>query len=290
MSNFRNMMRRMRQYTTAVEKNYKSRAVELEKEADKKGSSYYERYAAEVDRKTEEKRVQLAKDAQKDLTGMIETMRQNVGKHITKAPTAEFVNTLSLLRMVDDLNPTEIRQYAVQMADCPLAMKVLSQIAATHQVYIATPNTEEMMRAVDTIEWNLAVYLQSFKGDGVMGATVKTLHDMYFQPEEYYMGTNVKTAENADKLFWENIVQIGSPEMLDDSESADKAINVKYFFKDIDGLMAFINKKTEGLEGKAADEKVEEILKDCPGQYGAAYRYYKANGEKVPLLEEGEME
>ena len=289
MNNYRNMMRRMRQYTAAVEKNYNRRAVELEKEADKKGSIFYDRYAAEVDRKIESERVRLGTEVQKDLVGMVETMRKNVSNRITKAPTADMVNTLSLLRILDTVNPTEIKEYAAQMADCPLAMQALSQIAEKHNIRTAVPNTEDMMRAVDVIEGNLANYIQNFRGTSDMSPSVKMLHDLYFQPEEYYTKTDAKSSETADAAFWKDVVMIGTPDMLDEGDSAGKAINVKYFFGSLDGLIDYIGTKTAGLEDKAKEDKINEILADCPGQYGAAYRNYVANGEKVPLLEEGEM-
>ena len=203
MSNYRNMMRRMRQYTAAIEKNYKSRMAALEKDdvADKKGSTWYDRYVAEVDRKIEAERVRMGTEVQKELVGMIDTMRKNVGQKITKAPTTDMINTLSLLRMMDSVNPTEIKEYAVQMADCPLAMKALSQIAEKNNIRIAVPDTEEMMRAVDVIEGNIANYIQNFKGDGNMSASVKMLHDMYFQAEDYYANTDAKSAENVDNAF-----------------------------------------------------------------------------------------
>lgn len=290
MNNYRNMMRRMRQYTAAVEKNYKSRTAALEKDdvADKKGSAWYDRYVAEVDRKIEAERVRLGTEVQKDLIGMVNTMRENVSKRITKAPTADMVNTLSLLRILDTVNPTEIKEYAAQMVDCPLAMQALSQIAKKNNIRIAVPNTEEMMRAVDVIEGNLANYIQNFRGTPDMSPSVKELHDMYFQPEEYYAGTDIKSSEAADKAFWENIVMIGSPEMVDEGDGADKAIDVKYFFGSLDGLVEYINNQTAGLEGEAKEDRINEILADCPGQYGAAYRNFLVNGEKVPLLEEGE--
>ena len=291
MNNFRNVMRYMRAYTAKIEKNLNSRTVLLEKEdvADKKGSPWYDRYAAEVDRKIEAERVRLATEAQKELVGMITTMRENVSKRITKAPTADMVNTLSLLGMMDNVNPTEIKGYAEQMADCPLALKVLSQIAEKNNIRIDTPDTEEMMRAVDVIEGNIANYLQNFHGDASASASVKMLHDLYFQADDHYSKTGVESAAAADTAFWQNIVQIGTPAMLDDTDGKGGAITAKYFFSGMDGLLEFIQNQTQGLEGSAREDKINEILSNCPGQYGAAYRFYLANGQKVPLLEEGEQ-
>lgn len=290
MSNYRNMMRYMRTYTAKVEKNLNSRTSLLEKAdvADKKGSPWYDRYVAEIDRKIEAERVRLMGDAQKELVGMIATMRENVSKRITKAPTADMVNTLSLLKLMDSVTPTEIKGYAEQMADCPLALKVLSQIAEKNNIRIGVPDTEEMMRAVDVIEGNIANYIQNFRGGGAMSASVKMLHDMYFQAEDHYAQTDIGSSENVDNAFWRDIVQIGTPAMLEDADSAAGAIDVKYFFSGLDGLIEYIDSQTQGLDENAKTDKVNEILLNCPGQYGAAYRNYLVNGKKVPLLEEGE--
>ena len=41
--------------------------------------------------------------------------------------------------------------------------------------------------------------------------------------------------------------------------------------------------RTELFQLFLQKDEINEILADCPGQYGAAYRYFKASGEKVPL-------
>ena len=284
MSNYRNLMRRMRKFTADVEKNYKSRDAELAKLADFKGSPHYDREVMKVDSKIENERVRLVKEVQKDLTGVIGEMRQNVGNRIIKAPTADMVNSLAILGMLDSVTPTDIKLYAEQMADCPLAMKRLQQIGKAHNIQIMVPDTEAMMRAVDVLEGNVAAYIQGFTGSqNITSFTVKQLHDLYFQPEEYYMKTPMKSCANADDTFWQSIVGIGSPAMLDNADEGTSSADVKYFFATLDGLMEFMGKQTEGLEGKAYTDKINEILADCPGQYGAAYRYFKASGEKVPL-------
>ena len=112
-------------------------------------------------------------------------------------------------------------------------------------------------------------------------ASVRLLYQ-YFQGDEDYINTPAKSTDNADALFWKKVVQIGTPAMLD-SESTGEKVKAELFFKDLDGLMAYMDKRTAGLEGRELEDKQNEILSECPGQYGAAYRYYKANGEKVPL-------
>lgn len=286
MSIYRNAMRRMRQYTVAVDKNYKSRGTEVEKLSDYKGSVHYEREISKLDDRVEKERVHLMTSVKQDMIVIMKEMRKNVGERITKAPTSDMVNTLSILGMLDTVSPTDMKQYAVQMKDCPLAMKRLNQIASKHNMQISVPDTDAMMRAIDVLEGNFATYIQGYRGgDTNMVASVKQLHE-YFKPEEAYMNTSVKSSQNVDAQFWKQIVGIGSPAMLDKEGAA--STDVKYFFSTLDGLMEFIEKETVGLEDKALTDKVNEILSDCPGQYGAAYRYYKTTGKKVPLIETGE--
>ena len=286
MSIYRNAMRRMRQYTAAVDKNYKSRSEELEKLSEYRGSIHYDREVSKLNERIEKERGILATSIQKDMIAVVEEMRKNVGERITKAPTSDMVNILSILGMLDTVSPTDMKQYSIQMKDCPLAMKRLQQIASKHNMQITTPDTDAMMRAIDVLEGNFATYIQGYHGsDTNMVASVKQLHE-YFKPEEAYMNTPAKSSQNVDDQFWTQIVGIGSPAMLD--KEGATSTDVKYFFSTLDGLMEFIEKETVGLEDKALTDKVNEILSDCPGQYGAAYRYYKTTGEKVPLIEAGE--
>lgn len=289
MSNYRNAMRRMRQYTAAVKKNFDTRAAEIEKLSEYKGSPFYDKEVSKVDQKIEAERVRLATAVQKDMIDMVDSMRKNVGKRITQAPTTDMVNSLAILGMLDTINPVDMKQYAMQMADCPLAMKRLQQIAKSHNMQITAPDTEAMMRAVDVIEGNFAMYIQGYTGnDHTMSASVKQLHDLYFQSEESYMHTSIKSCERVDAEFWKTVVGIGSPDMLESNDNMSAVTEVNYFFASLDGLLSFMDEQTAGLSEKECSDKINEILSNCPGQYGAAYRYYKASGEKVPLIETGE--
>lgn len=286
MNNFRNVMRRMRVYTSAVKKNYDSREVESKKREDIKGSTRYDAEMAEVDKRIAAKNVSLKKEVQKDLTESLAEMRKNISQRVTKAPTADMVNSLSILGMLDTVSPTQIKFYAEQMVDCPLAMQRLQQIARNNDIQIMIPDSEAMVRAVDVLESNLANYISGFDGStDNMAFSVKRLYDLYFRPEETYLGTQVDSAEKVDRAFWENIIGIGSPDMLENAETAGtQSVKVQHFFANLDGLMEYMKKQTEGLEGKAKEDKENEILADCPNQYGANYRAYKATGQKLPYF------
>lgn len=76
MSNYRNAMRRMRQYTAAVKKNYSSRTTELEKLSEYKGSVHYDKEIQKLNERIEQERVRLATGVKDDLMGMIKEMRK----------------------------------------------------------------------------------------------------------------------------------------------------------------------------------------------------------------------
>lgn len=282
MSNYKNAMRRMRKYVVEVKKNCDSRGQELNKLAPYKGSPYYDRQAAEVNRKIEAERVRLAESVKKDLIAIVEDMRRNVGNRITKAPTPEMSACLTILGQLESLTAAEAGLYAQQMADCPLAMKRLQEIAGKHSIRIKVPDTDAMLRAVDVLEGNFATFLGGYSGNiDKDPASVRTLYH-YFLGDEDYMNTPAKSTDKVDSDFWLDIVQIGTPAMLDSGATGEK-VKAELFFKDLDGLLAYMDKHTAGLEGRKLEDKKNEILAECPDEYGTKYRYYKATGIKEPL-------
>lgn len=283
MSNYKNAMRRMRKYVSEVKKNHDRRGPELEKLAQFKGSPYYDQQAAEVDRKIEAEHVRLVESAKKDLIAIVKDMRENVGNRITKAPTPEMSACLSILGQLETLTATEVTLYAQQMADCPLAMRKLQEIAGKHNMRINTPDTDAMMRAVDVLEGNFVTLLGGYRGDiDKSSASVHVLFP-YFQGDEDYMNTDAKSTKNADTAFWRDIVQIGTPAMLDSEASMRDTVKAELFFKDLDGLLAYIDKRTVGMDERAVEDERDKILDECPDDYGAKYRLYKSTGIKDPL-------
>lgn len=287
MSNFKKAMRRMRQYTTAVKKNYESREKELSKIEELKGCDLYRKKTAEIDKTIEQKRVELAASVRGDMQVIVNDMRNNINDRIAKAPTTDMVNNLALLEKFDTLTPGRIRIYAGQMAACPLALDMLQQIAAKHDIHIQVPNVEEMARAVDVFEWNLAAYIDGYRGsEENLTFTVKNLNQ-YFQDDDLYAGTVNGGTDEVDSKFWNEIVGIGNPEMFD-TDGSNKDVKVQLYFATVGNLNSYIKKQTEGMEfhGTQYEEKVKEILADCPDTYGAAYRAYLATHEDFRLEQE----
>lgn len=283
MSNYKNAMRRMRKYAAEVKKNYDSRGPELAKLAQFKGSPFYDHQEEEINHKVEAERIKLGESVKKDMTAILGDMRENVNKRITKAPTPEISACLSILGQLESLTATEVSLYAQQMVDCPLAMRRLNEIAGKHEIRVRVPDIEEMLRAVDVLEGNFAAFISGYTGDiDKAPASVRQLYQ-YFQGDEDYTCTAIKSTGNADAAFWLDIVQIGTPAMLDSEAATRETIKAELFFKDLDGLLAYMDKQTDGLSETEREDKVNEILKECPAEYGAAYRQYRANGNKKPI-------
>ena len=284
MNNYRNgIMRRMRVYVKEVENDVRNRDNEVKKQEQFKGSPYYDSEVAKIDKAHLENRQKMKAAIVKDLSATLKIMREAAAKRTTTPPTAEMVSTLSILGMLDNITPGQLQLYAEQMSDCPLAMLRLQQIASAHNMRIVVSDPDALLHAVDVIEDNLAAFVDGFNGNEQEGTfRVRTLY-RYFQPEEVYSNSAVQSSENADALFWKDIVGFSSPEAFEETGNAQSVPEVQYFFGETDGLIDFIKKS----RAKSSDpDKVEnDILAKCPEQYGAVYRAYKATGAKLPLEE-----
>ncbi len=284
------VMRRMRLFTYDIEKNYHSqdkRMAELEqlRAADEITQTVFDREVSSIREAIKSQRIALVEEAKKNLISTFQKMREIADNRIIKPPTAEIVNTLQLLSMLDEITPTQFNLYAAQMEDCPLAMQRLQQIAKAHEQKIFVDDPESRLRALDMLEGHLANYLENFTGNVIQDPfSVQSMYQ-YFQPDDSYMGSS-KTptdTERVNQMFWNDFVSMSSPEVFDDPENASGTPKAQYFFKDLDGLSAFMSKMTQGMEGSLVEDMEAKILENCPEQYGAIWRNYKATGEKMAL-------
>lgn len=292
MSNYfsNGVMRRMRQYTKAVEDNLHSKDKDMKHLADLRAQdeitqTVYDREAAGIKNQIFEQRKALVEAVKKDLTATFQEMRKIASEQIVKSPTPEMVSTLQILAMLDKITPTQLTLYAEQMSECPLAMQRLQQIAATHDQRIYIDDPESRLRALDALEGNLVNYLTSFDGDeNQCPYSVRNMY-RYFRPDECYMGSKDTPLETdkVNSMFWNEFVGVASYDVFDNPTGAQGKPKVQYFFGDLDGLTEFIKKCTVGVKGSLVDDVVSMILADCPEQYGAAYRHYKATGEKIDI-------
>ena len=284
------IMRRMRRFSYDIEKNYHSqdkRFAELDglKAADEITQTVYDREATSAHEAVKKQRIKLVEEARKDLMATLQKMREIAGKRIVQAPSSEIVNTLQLLSMLDNISPTQFNLYAAQMEDCPLAMQRLQQIAKAHEQRIYVDDPESRLRALDVLEGNLANYLENFTGDITHAPfSVQSMY-RYFQPDDSYM-SNPKTptdTERVNKMFWNDFVRLSSPDVFDDPDHVKGAPKAQYFFSDVAALSAFIDKMTAGVTGSLVEDLTNQILENCPEQYGAILRNYKATGEMLDL-------
>lgn len=132
------IMRRMRQVTHDLTANAHSKDKDIErlrklKKDDEITQTVYDRELSAIQEGIKAQTVKVKTECQKDLMGTLEEMRRVAGNQIIKPPTQEMVSILQLLAMLDDITPTQLTLYAEQMADCPLAMQRLQQIAKAHE-------------------------------------------------------------------------------------------------------------------------------------------------------------
>ena len=287
MSLFAETMRLGRKTAAKLEKNYADCQREYNGIDPKlKGSALYDETAEKIKQRHETERKHIAAEAKAAIDKSIADMRQNLNDRLSKAPTTEQVNTLLVLRTLDKITPRELQLYAAQMSDCPLAMKSLAQYAEGQKMRLVTPDADALMYAVEVIESHLTA-LCSYTGNEDEAPASLRMTLQYFKSDGDYQTLTGTGTREIDRKFWADVVQIGTPEMLD-ADGTYTPADPQYYFRDVDDMLAYMDKATEGLDEKAAEDKRNEILQNSPGQYGAAYRYYKSSGEKVPLMDNGE--
>ncbi len=259
----------------------------IESESDKKGSDYYKDFVSRTNTEMAEEMARITENAKKHMAPKFAKMRANINAHLTKEISTADLNTLNALNMLDSVSPKQLKLYAEHMGNNPLAMQVLSQIAAKNNIRIDTQNLEDLDHAIDALEFNLYGFINTYQGkESVNKSPFLVRMDPYFKPENEYNYSDVHSAQEANRAFWNAVVGVCTPEMFEGEGTTSKGFEAQYYFADLDGLLDYIKKQTEGMDISEKADKVNEILSNCPAGYGAIYRHYLATGHKMPLLED----
>lgn len=119
-------------------------------------------------------------------------MREIASQRTTKPPTAENVSTLQILGMLDTITPTQMRLYAEQMSDCPLAMLRLGQIASAHNLKLVVSDPDALLKAVDILEDN---------GADIVSISQKLGHSEVSTTLNIYAHENEEAKERASQVL-----------------------------------------------------------------------------------------
>lgn len=301
MGNFNRIMREGRVFRGKYDSLMARYKKEMDANADLAGSARYEQLKNEINARFKADATQLRLNAKKKLDSIFETCESNIDGHFKKEPTQAMVNNITLLNMRQNISPSEISIYLNLYDNCYMACQVIKEKAESlgYTVTGEYLTIDDEYHALDVIKTNVVGFIEAYNGlddlggpdNMVTSATMLRLAP-YFQSEDAYTQyTDVKSSEEADQEFWDQIVGFGSPDILDAEGTLRKSKNtpVSYYFANIDGLLKFIDVKTQGMSDTEKVIEINNILNDCPPQYGAAYRNYRATGEKVDLMEHEDL-
>lgn len=286
MSNLSNYFREMRIFRGRMEdarSEYDQALKRLEPTA---GSQYWREHSEALEKNYAEKMQGIRKKAIDALTPILAQMRIDAGKNIVQTPTADMVNVLSLLRMAEKLTPTEVRLYAETMKNTPLALRMLRQIAAQHSIIVGEPDMEVQLNRIDQLEGAAAHYIERYKGfdDPVSLPTTRRIDGALHEQAYYKQFAGKVTQTVAEDMFLVDFT--GSNDRTGFEANASVGTPpVKLNFKTLDDLIAYIDTAIKDEPPVTRTVLTESILADCPDNYGAAYRHYKATGGKGNQIE-----
>lgn len=93
-----------------------------------KGDKYYEERAEQFRKQRDADMAALQADARRELSNILDSMREKVSKIPPAMPSTEVVNMIMLLNMREKVTQSEIDSIAKAACDCPSALKMLDEI------------------------------------------------------------------------------------------------------------------------------------------------------------------
>ena len=275
MNPYREAMRAMRVFAGKQDKNWASSKKAIEQiPSIHRGSEYYDMKADEIRNGAVAEGNRIAKETAKEISELITKMRANVDRKSTKLEAPGMKDRLDVLASLEHVDVSTIRALSNVLEGDPLYMQRLKEIAEKHHISVTYLSADEMTRAVDTLEHNLMMFVQNYRGDIEHSpASIKQL-EQFFRSEGDLRQMETGTAEKTDALFWNKIIQIGSFDIVDDdtSRGAKGQRKIQHYFRNFEELKGYLDEETEGMSMEERYAKINEILADCPARYGAVYR------------------
>lgn len=94
------------------------------------GSKGYEERAEQFRKQRDADLLDMRAAARRELSAILEKMRENAGKTPVVMPTTEQVNLITILNMREEISQRDIDSAAEAVKNCPAALKMLDEIAA----------------------------------------------------------------------------------------------------------------------------------------------------------------
>lgn len=120
-------------------------------------SEYYQEDKAKIDKARKELLDEVRQGAKKELNAIVDDMRRTYESKPSKAPTAEQLTILQALKMRDSVSKDELREALNAVKGCPLAERVVGEVAAKHQHILGMEReltSDTVRRSLDAMRLN----------------------------------------------------------------------------------------------------------------------------------------
>lgn len=120
-------------------------------------SANYQSAKEKIDTMRKELVDEVRQEATKELNDIVDDMRRTYEAKPSKAPTAEQLAILQALKMRDSVSKDELKQALNAVKDCPLAVRVVGELAAKHHAVLGLEReltSDTVRRSLDSLRLN----------------------------------------------------------------------------------------------------------------------------------------
>jgi len=283
MNNLQRYFAIMRSFRAKQESAAKEKAAQRNNLEQYTGSKYFVEKYDEVQKQFTLKTTQNRNEAAAKIKEVCNTMRISAKKNLIEAPTQEMSATLGLLKLADNLSTNEVRAYAESFKNCPLALKILGQIAKSFNIHVAEPNFDIVNEKINNLENGALMFIENFT-DPTENNFFNMTYSRFFMDNPGYENSDW-TTEQSEQAWLHRMTEDTNIECYEENAPTPTP-EVTYKFKDIDDMLTHLGKATAGMDERAKEVTENEILQATPDSQTSKYRYYKATGEKLAFEEE----